>query len=539
MKRPRSTTQRVLITAIVLGVLGLLGMSAALAQPQPQQTFFGYSRLYLPALFNAPPPTPVPTPQPVPQPKIVVWLDIPAKVRINDRMSIIVNIENQGRSDFNGRTEVIIPYEGRKFYAADSSFDRRQGDWVRRNDFPTDLTIEFGELRAGEHRRGVVYYDFRANGANAQIGDNLRVRARFNNGVPDCGSEVCPTNQRYVEVTDQFTTGGIGALPPGSSQTQKLGDIRYGDLRRWVPEGFKPGEQVTTWLNVAGGGTRPLTLQQRADSAGKVYFNIDVINLRNGFYSIIAHGQDTRIEIVGEFQVVNSPLVSSLSNRPILLNLPSPSAPSPAQMLQAELAAQPAQTSGTTTLFGVAAAAGTNGATRLQGVQVNVVDSEGTVFGAAATDIFGGYIITGLPTGTYSVTFDPHFSFDEDASRYQPLSKPNIAIPASGTLQVDAELAPGSSVSGGGSNHDNDQRNLSPERRAVRHIPAALRPGNCRDGCLPQLRSAGDCDGCCERTECAERAERNPERRHRSSHRQRSGDGRWYEYRIERSVRGL
>lgn len=184
MPLPRSPRSAAVVAALLLGALIVAGLAPTFAQPQ--QVFFGYSRVNLPLISK-----PAPQPPPVePQPRIVAWLDIPGQVRINDRLQIIVNVENQGNTDFNGRTEVIIPYEGRRFEAVESSFDRGRGDWVRQNRFPTDLTVEFGTLGRGEHRRGVLYFQLR----ETQVGDRLRIRGRFSNGRPACGQDVCPTN---------------------------------------------------------------------------------------------------------------------------------------------------------------------------------------------------------------------------------------------------------------------------------------------------------------------------------------------------------
>jgi hypothetical protein len=254
-----------------------------------------------------------------------------------------------------------------------------------------------------------------------------------------------------VEVTDQATTGGIGTLPPGSRQVQKLGDIRYSQLRRWVPQGFRPAEQVVTWLNLPSGGTRSLTLQQKADSDGKVYFNIDVTGLPNGFYSIVAHGNDTKTEIVGEFRVIESPIVSNnqVNTARVLIPVANNAATSIDDSLADQfLVAELSQATGTTTLNGVVAAAGSSGATRLEGVHVTVIDGSQDVVGSATTDLYGGYVINGLAEGTYTVAFDPHFAFDAGVRRYQPAAQTAVEIPASGSLQVDAELALGSSISG-------------------------------------------------------------------------------------------
>lgn len=444
MLSPRSPHHQLFLAALLLIAVALLSLAPVLAQPRPSQLGFGYARVALPMLRNQV----VTTPPANPQPQIAVWLDIPGQVRISDRLQIIVNAENQGKSDFAGRTEVIIPYEGHKFRAVDSSFDHGKGDWIKQNKFPTDLTVEFGALRRGELRRGVIYFDLQGNGLTSQVGDKLRIRARNNNNSVSCGQIYCPTNQRYVEVTDQFVSGGIGTLAPGSRQVQKLGDMRYGEQRRWVPEGFRPDEQVVTWLNTTGSGQRPLTLQQRADAEGKVYFSIDISGLPNGFYSIVAHGQDTRTEIVGEFQVVNSPIVNAAARGLTLIPLPSPAEPPAVEPGMVQLDAAPVLNAGQTTLTGVVAVAGTGGATRLEGVQVNVIDADGNVVGAAASDHYGGYIIAGLSAGSYTVGFDPRLSFDATARQYQPLAHAAVSVPAGGSLQLDAELAPGSSVSG-------------------------------------------------------------------------------------------
>lgn len=442
MRDPRSPRPYRAMLALVLSALAVLGLAPALAQPGPQQSFFGYSRIALP-LISKPAPQPIP-PVAQPQPRIVAWLDIPGQVRINDRLQVIVNIENQGSADFTGRTDVIIPYEGRRFEAVDSSFDRSRGDWVRQNRFPTDLTVEFGALRSREHRRGVIYFQLR----ETQIGDRLRIRGRFTNGQPACGQDVCPTNERRVEVVDRSVSGGVGTLPPGSRVVQRLGDIRYGEQRNWTPEGFRPGEQVVTWLNSASGGQQPLTLQQKADRDGRVSFNINLANLRNGFYSIVAHGIDTRTEIVGEFQVLGSPVAGiAAGGLPVLTALPIPTAPFP-DLTTPQSVAAPAQSQGVTTLTGVVAAAGTAGSTRLAGVQVNVIAADGTTVGAVATDRFGGYVIGGLGAGSYTVSFDPHFSLDAATRRYQPRSQAAVTLPATGLVRQDAELDPGASISG-------------------------------------------------------------------------------------------
>lgn len=443
MQPSNQRRRRVIVVALLLLSLVLSGLG--LAGAQPQQTLFGYSRVLLPLVVNG---GTAATPPPVNQPRIVAWLDIPSQVRINDRMQIIVNIQNQGSTSFGGRTDVTIPYDGRKFYAANSSFDAAKGDWVRANNFPTDLIAQFGPLGPGEFRRGVIYYDFKQNGADAKVGDKLRLRARFSNGTPACGQAECPTNERFVEVTDQFTSGGIGTLPPGSRQVEKLGTFIYGNQYRWTPQGFRPAERVSTWLNTPDGGQRPLTLSQTADSQGKVYFSIDLTGLKNGFYSIVAHGNDTRTEVVGEFQITGSSIVNSLAAaNPALIALPAPGAPPADKPDAGRPAASLEQSAGVTTLSGVVAAAGTSGATRLSGVAVSVLAGDGSVIGTATSDSFGGYVIGGLPGGPASVVFDAPNALDLSSRRYQALTKA-VTIPASGDAQLDAELVPGSTVSG-------------------------------------------------------------------------------------------
>lgn len=415
-------------------VLMLFGFAPTFAQ-----SFFGYSRVYLPNVVSAPQPTPKPS-----APRIVAWLDIPPKVGINDYMPIVVHIQNQSRTAFTGKTQVTLPYQGRLFYAVSTSFTTGKGDWLKQNQYPTQLVMEFGALGAGEDRQGTIYYDFRANGANAQIGDKLQISATYTNGRPECGSDTCATNKGTVEVVSSSPSGG-GQLPNGTQQVQKIGTLPYGQFYRWVPAGFRPGEQVVTWLNIAGGGVVPLTFQQQADSSGKAYFNVDVAGLSNGFYSIVAHGKDTQIEIIGEFQVVNSPLSSAtgVSEHPVLVTLPAPPAETEPR---AAMIAQPTQATGNAALAGVVAAAGTNGATRLEGVHVTVLGADGSAVGTTTTDSNGGYVLTGLPAGTYTASFDPHFSLSDSARRFQPHTQASVQLPS--TTRLDAELTAGSQVSG-------------------------------------------------------------------------------------------
>jgi hypothetical protein len=112
MRFPRSPRWQAMMAVIVLGTLMVLGATAVMAQSGLQ--LFSYTRVSLPVLSN-PLPTAAPTPTPAPapaNPRIVAWLDIPSEVRLEDRLQVVVNIKNESSFDFNGRTRVVIPYEG-------------------------------------------------------------------------------------------------------------------------------------------------------------------------------------------------------------------------------------------------------------------------------------------------------------------------------------------------------------------------------------------------------------------------------------------
>lgn len=447
MKRPwfprLTMIMALLIINVVVGFNGVPATASPQSQAQPQQRRFTYTRIMLPRIVKVS----TPTPPIVTTPKIVVWIDAPTKVKLSDRLKLVINIQNQGDGDLNGRTDVVIPYDGRQFTAVDTSFTPNKGDWVKANTFPGQLTVEFGSIRRGETRSGTIYYALNSNGATAKVGDRLRVQGTYNNGKNTCGGVTCYTNDRTVEVIASTSLGGPKPQPDHGT-TVGLGTVNEGTQLTWTPGGYVPGETVVTWINTSGvAKPEEFQLQQKADNAGKVYFKIQTHGLKNGFYSLVAHGKTSKLENVATFGIKGAKTSLAAWHGIRLIPFAAPAAAVDAA--SPRLAALgTAQTTGVSNVQGVVAASGTNGATRLDGVQVSVVAADGSIVGSSYTDSYGGYEVDGLPAGTYTVTFDPSYSFDSNAQRFQNMSVANVVVAATGSVVLDAELVPGSTISG-------------------------------------------------------------------------------------------
>lgn len=66
--------------------------------------------------------------------------------------------------------------------------------------------------------------------------------------------------------------------------------------------GFKPDEQIVTWLN-APAGVQPLALSGTADGNGNVQLQFNTAGLSAGYYGLVVHGRSSGVEHVLPFSV--------------------------------------------------------------------------------------------------------------------------------------------------------------------------------------------------------------------------------------------
>ncbi|NJM08500.1 hypothetical protein HC891_23455 [Candidatus Gracilibacteria bacterium] len=401
------------------------------AEAEPQN-FVGWGQNFLP-LIRETLPTPLPTPPPtaVPtNPAMVIWFDLPSRVRPGTIMTINVTAQNNGNGVANA-TDLIIPFDGRNFSLSSTSLNAGAGDFISRNNFPTDFTVRFGRINPGERRTGRIFV---YTNPGLRTGDTVRVRGRFTNG--QCGNLECPTNDVRVRVD----TGGIA--PPPDDFGLGSGPGTY--IFTFNPGGFIPGERVTTWINYPDGTTQPLELAGNADRNGVVLFRFQPLGLPPGFYSIVGHGNTSGRNVVGRFEVTANLASVDAATDGFLRGwvLPGPAASD-----NAPQRAQPAPT-GSGKLGGVVTAAGTNSQTRLPGVLVRLLDADENTVQSILTDRFGGYLFTNVPTGTFNVDFDPSGSYDATTQLYAPVRSPNAVVTGDATTEISIALERGAALNG-------------------------------------------------------------------------------------------
>lgn len=382
-----------------------------------ERDFFGWMTLHVPLMTTAPPP-PEPPPPPPPPPAVFGWLTLPTQVTPGSIVPVRINLQNAGLGAASG-VRVTFPFDGTNFRLVYTQLDVNAGDWVSATNFPNDFTVQFGRLNAGATRSGTVFLQI---ADTLKPGATIRFRARYTNGA--CGNAECPTNDQRIPVVEDGDVENpfdipIGSGPPGS--TFLLSAI-----------GFIPGERVVTWLNLPNGGTQSLTLAGNTDGRGNISFQFSTPGFAPGFYSIVAHGQVSAHEMIGRFEITTANQTRLSRGAP-----------------DAATVAVPAQATGTGQIGGVVREAGATGsASRLAGVLVIATATESGASFSTLTDALGGYRLTNLPAGSYTVRFEPRWSPVAATRAFAALEVAAIAVNDGEVTPVPAELLRGAAVSG-------------------------------------------------------------------------------------------
>jgi hypothetical protein len=422
----------VLLFVTTLAPNAIPGSAATLEQSNP---IYGYTRLWLPMLRKEVPAEPPPPP---PAPRVAAWLEVPSAVEVDDLLEVVVNVRNNIGGSAAENVTIIMPYSGKQYRLIDARFNDGR-DWIRENNYPGDLTIQFGRVAPGDQRSGRLFFELNRDTTNGglAVGNSTRVRGRFSPGAALCGADFCQMNDVRVDVVAE----GSNEDDDGSNEIG-LGSGAAGTEFRFTATGYIPGEQIVTWLN-SSTGTRPSELTQQADSAGNAYFRFTTFGLTADYYSLVAHGQYSGREVVGRFQITSA----LMQNRQFSAGsagiqwLPSLHTAAPAQ---AAFEVTPAQASGLGVIQG---AVGANG-TRLEGVLVSAVAADGSVIDSDSSDGLGGFRLLGLPTGVYTVTFEPRFSYNLTATNYLYGELLGVAVTSPGVTSISKNLDPAASVSG-------------------------------------------------------------------------------------------
>lgn len=260
------------------------------------------TRIYLPLVQRSagpnqgpgqiPPPTPTPEP-PVKTANVVVaiWPKPSIIVGRGAWLEYEIRLRNTGEGTAT-QTEVVFPYNRQQVTLSHTSLDSRAGDWMRAIG-DNSYTVSFGSLGPGAERIGRVFLRVGENLPNQSL---LDVRARYS--WQDQGSG----GSRNANWTPVLVGSGPADAPYfWMSVTPTQGAA--GTLHRFFSNRLLPGEGVSTWLNVPGGGVRALDLRGVADSQGMVTLDYRSSGLTPGVYQLVLYGQSSRLTGVVSFVV--------------------------------------------------------------------------------------------------------------------------------------------------------------------------------------------------------------------------------------------
>lgn len=382
MRMPRPPVRRLtLITALIALLATLIGSTSLRAEPENSQAQLpSVGRTQFLAFVTG---AGVPPPPPTVNTDLSIRPVPLSQVQRGNDLSVEYRFRNNGSAPLTARFSLFYPQRLINFEWLDASADR----YISHD--ATRVIVEVRNVAAGETRVGRINF---LVFSDAAIGSRIGLYGEF-----ACATGPrCQSNFAEIEVIRNSDEGSGGTFtmavspdrgPPGTAHT-------FSGSR------FRPGETFVTWLNTPTGVT-PLSISGRADSSGRIQFTFGSGALTQaGFYSMVAHGQQSGVQNVGPFivQINGQPAAATAgATGGQLLAPPVLAAPA--------LAAAPAQTSGSGGISGrVVDAAGTG----IAGVAVLVRDGAGNLVAVTRSNSSGFFLVaSGLATGPYTVVAKP------------------------------------------------------------------------------------------------------------------------------------
>lgn len=373
-----------LALALLVLLTALVGAAAASPRPDPKGGELSASgrRILLPLIRNSVPPPP---------PAVIADLSIrPVPLRQVERggsLSVEYRFRNDAQQPATASFSLFYPSRLLGFTRVDSSGDR----YVAHD--ATRVIVEVRNVPPGQTRTGRI--NFLVFGSSAE-GSLIGLFAEYNCRV----GQACRSNFAEVEVirnADEGNSGGTFNMsvspdrgPPGTAHT-------FSGSR------FRPGETFVTWLNTPT-GVLPLSISGRADNSGRIQFTFGSGQLTQaGFYSMVAHGQQSNVQNV-------APFIVQINGQPAALAAPAalvggaamPPAAAPAQAAPALAPAQSDATGGVAGQVRDGAGAG------VAGVAVEVLGAAGELVAVAQSRADGAFFVSeGLATGQYTLVAKP------------------------------------------------------------------------------------------------------------------------------------
>lgn len=401
---------------------------------QAQDRFAGAatSMVYLPIVFNAPPPPPSPT--------VVVSLSADNSMDNTTGDSwfdVWINVNNTGQVVANN-VQVTVSYNP---------------GLSKLTDWPSNtvslgkgtVTVQFpGPLVPGTSSGAYLTFQ-----PSSSVGDNVVITYRgsykVNNGnsvatnatrVQVDGDAVTPSGPFSCATSDSYPPLGV---QPASGRGPVGTSFVFGAFDSVCGYTFAPEETVSFWANLPDGTTQPIG-QVVADEDGDVQQTFDSSGYAVGCYSMVASNQDQSNQLVGPF------ILDSTSGPAFCANQTNAQTDRVAPLDRA-FATDSIQQS--TALGGVRGRVVNAQGAAVSDVLVAVRDvATGTFLASALTDEQGQYVIpSGLAIGNYEVLFSASRSLNQSSAAYADttltttINEPNVTT-------LDASLVPGGAIQG-------------------------------------------------------------------------------------------
>jgi hypothetical protein len=210
----------------------------------------------------------------------------PARAARGDIVSYEILVDNNGREGAS-RVRVTLPFSGH-MKVIDTQFNHK-ATWLSELG-PDKLTVMFGRVNGGEDRRAKIFFQI---GPEAPDGLQVRVRA-----VGRYEGEGDP------RVNSNYTTLTVGGQDPNTTP-QAVVDapaVARGGKLTFSVQNYFPSEKLFTWIN-APNGVLKSELTSKTDANGAGSLRLDTTRLKPGSYSLVIHGESSRIELVVPFAV--------------------------------------------------------------------------------------------------------------------------------------------------------------------------------------------------------------------------------------------
>jgi hypothetical protein len=214
-----------------------------------------------------------------------LWI-IPARAARGDIVSYEILVDNNGKEGAD-RVRATLAFSPHMTIVR-TEFDHK-ATWISEVG-PEKLTVMFGRLNGGQDRRAKIFFQI-----GPQAPDGLEVRTRVVGRYENDGGS---------RVNSNYTTLTIGGQDPNTTPraTLDLAAVARGGKVTFNVQNYFPSEKLFTWINAPNGVLRS-NLTTTTDSSGAGSLRLDTTKLQPGSYSLVIHGDSSRIELVVPFTV--------------------------------------------------------------------------------------------------------------------------------------------------------------------------------------------------------------------------------------------